>query len=218
MTTTKGITADYYLPMNTTKTTGNSSLGKDQFLKILMTQLQNQDPSSPMDDKEFIAQMAQFSSLEQMSNVASELKNLTAMTQQSQLVQFNSFIGKTVTWHEQTEKLDEQGKAIVETGTDKIKTVKYNGTEAQFILESGKIITAANISEVNESASSNSSTSTNSLVEASMLIGKKIQYTDADQKEVLETVTSVTKKDGVIQYKLSNGASVTADQMTAISA
>ena len=48
----------------------SSVLGKDAFLELLVTQLQNQDPLNPMDDKEFIAQLAQFSSLEQMSNVA----------------------------------------------------------------------------------------------------------------------------------------------------
>ncbi len=53
----------------TTRKTGDE-LGKDEFLKILITQLENQDPLNPMDDKEFIAQMAQFSSLEQMQNVA----------------------------------------------------------------------------------------------------------------------------------------------------
>lgn len=47
-----------------------SDLGKDEFLKILIVQLQNQDPLNPMDDKEFIAQMAQFTALEQMQNVA----------------------------------------------------------------------------------------------------------------------------------------------------
>ena len=44
-------------------------LGKDEFLKILVTQLQNQDPMSPMEDTDFIAQLAQFSSLEQMQSL-----------------------------------------------------------------------------------------------------------------------------------------------------
>lgn len=49
--------------------TAKSNLGKDEFMQILVTQLKNQDPLSPMDNTEFIAQMAQFSVLEQIQNL-----------------------------------------------------------------------------------------------------------------------------------------------------
>ena len=45
---------------------GSSELGKDEFLKLLVTQLQNQDPLNPQDDTQFISQLAQFSALEQI--------------------------------------------------------------------------------------------------------------------------------------------------------
>ncbi|MFY9176237.1 MAG: flagellar hook capping FlgD N-terminal domain-containing protein [Caldicoprobacterales bacterium] len=57
----------------------NNQLGKDEFLKILIVQLQNQDPLSPMEDKDFIAQMAQFSTLEQIQNMSKDFQSLKAM-------------------------------------------------------------------------------------------------------------------------------------------
>lgn len=59
----------------------NEMLGKDQFLNLLMTQLKYQDPLNPMDDKQFISQMAQFSSLEQMQNMNTGMEDLIASVQ-----------------------------------------------------------------------------------------------------------------------------------------
>jgi flagellar basal-body rod modification protein FlgD len=60
----------------TTSTEKSNVLGQDAFLKLLITQLQNQNPLEPMKDTEFIAQMAQFSALEQMTQVKEEIRGL----------------------------------------------------------------------------------------------------------------------------------------------
>lgn len=56
-------------------TSSTQSLGKDEFLQLLVAKLQYQDPLNPMEDEDFIAQLAQFSSLEQMNNIASGISN-----------------------------------------------------------------------------------------------------------------------------------------------
>jgi flagellar basal-body rod modification protein FlgD len=69
------------------------NLGKDEFLQLLMKQLAYQDPMAPMEDKEFIAQMAQFSSLEQMNNMARDFALMARMFKGSEA---SSALGKAV--------------------------------------------------------------------------------------------------------------------------
>ena len=68
---------------------GSNALDRDSFLKLLLTKLSHQDPIKPVEDQAFIAQMAQFSALEQMNNVSTELRNLKKL-------QANQLIGKVV--------------------------------------------------------------------------------------------------------------------------
>ena len=69
------------------------SLGRDDFLKLLVAQLSFQDPLEPMNDREFIAQMAQFSTLEQMTSMSSDFSRLASMLSGSEAT---SALGKTV--------------------------------------------------------------------------------------------------------------------------
>jgi flagellar basal-body rod modification protein FlgD len=75
------------------KAASTRDLDKDDFLKILITQLQHQDPTSPMQDKEFIAQMAQFSALEQMTNMSTGFQKLSGLLASSEAT---GYLGKNV--------------------------------------------------------------------------------------------------------------------------
>ena len=83
---------DFNLKLNPTRQP-TQNLGRDDFLKILITQLAYQDPTAPMQDKEFIAQMAQFSTLEQMTGMAKDFARLTSIVSGSEA---SSSLGRSV--------------------------------------------------------------------------------------------------------------------------
>jgi len=83
--------------VNTTaKVEDKTKLGKDDFMKLLVAQLKNQDPNSPVDAKEFVTQLSQLSSVEQLANMGAELKNLGLATTNMVNNQAAGFIGKTI--------------------------------------------------------------------------------------------------------------------------
>ncbi|MBB6732854.1 flagellar hook capping FlgD N-terminal domain-containing protein [Cohnella zeiphila] len=105
-----GVVWPNYSSQNAQKATntGSTELGKDEFLEILVTQLQNQDPMQPMEDKDFIAQMAQFSSLEQMLNMTNQMTALRQAPGMAAMV-----LGMNVQWTE----TDSSGNSAVKNGT-----------------------------------------------------------------------------------------------------
>src|SRR3954451_11615621 len=75
--------------------TAKPGMGKDDFLKLLVGQLKNQDPQNPTGSEDFMGQMAQFSMLEQLTNLATATTELTKSTNESQTV---GLLGHTVTY------------------------------------------------------------------------------------------------------------------------
>jgi flagellar basal-body rod modification protein FlgD len=116
-------------------------LGKDEFLKILITQLKNQDPADPLKDKEFIAQMAQFTSVEQLSNMNTEMKNLR------QTLGFASgLIGKQISWT--IANTVGQEKTTLKSGLVESIVVKSDG---QYAVVKGEEIALSRIAKISNS-------------------------------------------------------------------
>src|SRR3954468_5848213 len=104
-------------------------LGKDDFLKLLVGQLQHQDPMQPSDDNQFIGQMAQFSQLEQQTNTA---------TSTDQLVRASTLalIGRTVTYTD-TNKASQTGVVTaVDIKTDGTATITVGDKSG---IDAGKV-------------------------------------------------------------------------------
>jgi flagellar basal-body rod modification protein FlgD len=117
----------------------SAALDKNDFLKILITQLTHQDPTQPMDDKEFVAQMAQFSSLEQMTNMSQGLTKVADLVARSQAV---SLLGNAV------DLTDEQGNTV-----SGVVDAVTSGDLPQ-LLVNGNYYDAANVQAVKRSLAS----------------------------------------------------------------
>lgn len=94
------------------ETKGKNELGKDAFLQLLVTQMKNQDPLNPDTNTEFVAQLAQFSSLEQMQNMNATLSNTSAFNLMGQYVEIS--------------ETDSSGKSVSTAGVVDYVTISKN--------------------------------------------------------------------------------------------
>ena len=174
--------AEYQNQQRSVKT----SLGKNDFLTLLAAQLQYQDPMEPLKDTDFIAQLAQFSSLEQMSGIN------TMMTQ----THYYSLVGKFVYAEV---RLEDGSNVAVEGFVDRI----VNSDGKMFAQVNGYLIDASTISQVYDK---DLFTGGNQLLETANLIGKTVKASlvdDAGERYTVSgLVTRVAAEDGVISAYL----------------
>jgi flagellar basal-body rod modification protein FlgD len=125
---------------NTATSQVTQTLGESDFLNLLTTELENQDPMQPTDNTQSIAEMAQFSSLAQMSNMATTMStlntNMTTFLQQSALTQGSAMIGKSVSG------LDTDGVTKI-TGIVNAVTVSNGNPQLQVLEADGTTISMA---------------------------------------------------------------------------
>ena len=173
------------------RTNKTNELGKDDFLKLLITQLRYQDPMEPMEDKDFIAQMAQFTSLEQMKNLNTSM----------QMNQASGLIGKVVSWA--------QGGQLYYGMVNSVQIV--NG-EARLVLDEN---TTVGLSEVISVTEIPVDYTTGQMTQASTLIGKTVGWIDKDGKETSGMVNSVRLVDGVPKLVIGD-STIGLNQVTSV--
>ncbi|MDD2207070.1 MAG: flagellar hook capping FlgD N-terminal domain-containing protein [Aminobacterium sp.] len=97
------------------KTDSNGGLDQDAFFKILITQLTHQDPMNPLQDREFIAQMAQFTTVEKLTNMGKVVDEMATVNRGNAV----SYLGKNVSFY------DENGEVM----TSKVQAVWFDDKE-----------------------------------------------------------------------------------------
>ena len=101
-------TSIYQTSSTSQTSTSNTTLGKEDFLKLFMAQLKAQDPLSPMDSTGFTAQLAQFSSLEQLTNINTQLGDVLSSQSSLQNTMATDLIGKNIKANGNTVSLNGQ--------------------------------------------------------------------------------------------------------------
>lgn len=151
----------------------NSGMDKNAFLKILSAELSNQDPSNPADSTQYVAQMAQFTSLEQMSNL-----NTTSTFNSA-----NSLIGKEVA----TRVIDDNGnpyigvvKAVTQKNGDSILNVQITNGDGTSTIKQFNYNDVTDVAQDPSDNYVNLISQNTLLLTAASLIGKTAEFSDQD--------------------------------------
>jgi flagellar basal-body rod modification protein FlgD len=115
-------------------TAPKKELGKEEFLQLFTMQLKAQNPLKPMDSTEFTSQMAQFSSLEQLTNINTNLNNLLLFQNSLQNVSATGMIGKRV--------------ALANDEIHSVTGVKFDNNQTYLKLDNGKNIQLGDVREI----------------------------------------------------------------------
>lgn len=170
-----GVQSSQYSQSNATTRKTSGELGKDEFLKILIAQMQNQDPTQPMDNSQFIAQMAQFSALEQMQQLNATFQNSQAY----------SLLGRSVS----AEVTGEDG--LPKTVSGVVSGVRNIGGTPYLAIGGDLVSMQAKISVDGQSAEQ-------LLMQGAAMIGKYVTGSTTDSTGAISPVSGVVDRIAIV--------------------
>lgn len=186
---------------------GSQDMGKQEFLELLVTQLRNQDPLSPQNSQEFVAQLAQFSSLEKLVNMEEALYSMGTATLMTNSQMAAGMLGKEVTVDSSSFHFDgEKSDLLFQVGDDAEKvTIKIKDEDGKEIYELEATAADIKAGKVSWTPGDNVKPGNYTFeVEAKDKDGNAV----ASSTEVKTKVVAIELKGGAAQYKLENGETV----------
>jgi len=171
-------------------------LGKDDFLRLLIAQLQNQDPMNPMNDTEFVGQMAQFTALERMQALDEQM---AILLQVEQLGQANGLIGK------QVEATGGQDGGTIKGVVDSVRMENGNAV----LNVGGSAVKLQDVISVVEGEKAQ-------LAQASALIGKEVEAKLASSGETVSGIVDSVKVSDGSALLVVGGKSVRLDEVVSV--
>ncbi|QFT88872.1 Basal-body rod modification protein FlgD [Bacillus sp. THAF10] len=191
---TNKISADLFIQNRPDeKAKNNNVMGKDDFLRLLIAQLQNQDPLNPMEDREFISQMANFTSLEQMTNLNKSMEGFISSQNKMNVLSLQAYLGANLTYQNIYEV---DGEQFVEEKTGTVERISLQEGKARLVMNDATEIAVEQITKVNQGESTEASA--NALLSASNLIGKQVSINQDNETIENALVQSVVIKEGKI--------------------
>ncbi len=202
-----------------------SELDQNAFMKLLIEQLKNQDPLSPMDNQQFIQQTSMMTMVERLTRMQTLMEESNSSL--LNIREYEGLIGKTATYEKETQDED-TGETTRETKTGTISGVKMVDGKIVFTI-GDDIVPREQINGLESKGAANDSLMDNTLKYAQM-IGKQVTYlqqetidkdgnpqTQDDQytTDVEKTgiITSLSMKNGAVQFVLDNGTTVKLDDI-----
>lgn len=198
----------------------SDSIGKDSFLKLLTTQMANQDPLAPSSSTEYISQLAQFTSLEQLVNVNEGLNMLAVVQTAATSAQMVSYVGKEVNFASDTMYLAEKGQS--QTLSYELGSAADN-VDVQVLDESGGVVRTIKLGGQGEGDQrvefDGNDDDGNPLPEGMYTL--EVSAKNADGEVMVNTrdkamVKGVTFKGGFPQLLLEDGRVITLNQVLSV--
>jgi flagellar basal-body rod modification protein FlgD len=198
----------------------DGTLGESDFLTLLVAQLQQQDPLNPMDDSAYVAELAQFSSLEQLTNISSGISTLTTDINEQGQVSAVNFIGKNVTG---------SGNTIVKSSSD-ISSISYNlssaasDVQAEIYDSSGSLVDSVDLGAQSSGTQKytwdGKYTSGSTAAAGTYTIALSAQTSSGTAltvtPQITGTVTGVSNSSGTYYLTFANGQEVSLLNITSV--